>query len=127
MASIKSEAFRREGDLLQLALRQPEYGWLDRVNYLRSLVSTFNVLYPQLQELDFRRDAVRLDLPVYVVLGRHDMNNPSRLPEEYFDRLQAPSKQLIFFEDSGHGMIWQEPDRFHDLMIHTVLPETYRP
>ena len=70
MASIKSEAFRREGDLLQLALRQPEYGWLDRVNYLRSLVSTFNILYPQLQELDFRRDAVRLDLPVYVVLGR---------------------------------------------------------
>ena len=55
------------------------------------------------------------------------MNNPSHLPEDYFDRLQAPSKQLIFFEDSGHGMIWQEPDRFHDLMIHTVLPETYRP
>jgi pimeloyl-ACP methyl ester carboxylesterase len=127
MSSIKSEAFRREGDLLQLALRQPEYGWWDRINYLRSLVTTFNALYPQLQELDFRRDGVRLDLPVYLVLGRHDMNNPSRLPEDYFDRLQAPSKELIVFEDSGHGMIWQEPDRFYDLMVHTVLAETYRP
>jgi pimeloyl-ACP methyl ester carboxylesterase len=64
-------------------------------------------------------------LTAYVVLGRHDMNNPSRLPEEYFDLLQVPSKRLDFFEESGHGMIWQEPDRFHDLMIHTVLPETY--
>lgn len=127
MASNKSEAFRQDGDLLQLALRQPEYGWFDRVNYLRSLVSTFNAIYPQLQELDLRRDAVRLDLPVYLVLGRHDMNNPSQLPEEYFNLIQAPNKQLDFFEDSGHGMIWQEPDKFHNLMIHTVLPDTYRP
>lgn len=49
------------------------------------------------------------------------------LEKHCVDFLQTPSKRLDFFEDSGHGMIWQEPDKFHDLMIHTVLPETYRP
>jgi hypothetical protein len=39
--------------------------------------------------------------------------------------LQAPHKQLAIFEDSGHGMIWQETDKFHDVMISTGLPETY--
>ena len=39
----------------------------------------------------------------------------------------APHKRLYFFEDSGHGMIWQETDRFYDIMINTVLPETYQP
>lgn len=124
--NIRDETYRREGDAIMLMLKQPEYGWLDRVYYLLGLMNTFNVVYPQLQEMDFRVDAAHLDLPVYILLGRHDMNNPSRIPEEYFNLLEAPKKELIFFEDSGHGMIWQETDKFHRLMVETVLPETYR-
>jgi len=124
--NIKDETYRREGDAIQLMLKQPEYGWLDRVYYLLGLMNTFNVVYPQLQELDFRVDAARLDLPVYIVLGRHDMNNPSSIPEEYFNLLEAPKKELIFFENSGHGMIWDEADLFHRLMVETILPETYK-
>lgn len=124
--NIKDETYRREGDAIQLMLKQPEYGWLDRVYYLLGLMNTFNVVYPQLQEMDFRVDAARLDLPVYIVLGRHDMNNPSSIPEEYFNLLEAPKKELIFFENSGHGMIWEEAGLFHSLMVETVLPETYK-
>jgi len=125
--NIKNEDFRHEGDLLQLMFKQPEYGWLDRLYYVLSLVNTFNAVYPQLQDFDLRLDAPILDLPVYLMQGRHDMNDPYWLPEEYFNLLQAPSKQLYFFEDSGHGMIWEEPEKFHDIMINTVVPETYQP
>ncbi len=124
--NIKDETYRREGDAILLMLKQPEYGWLDRVYYLLGLMNTFNVVYPQLQEMDFRVDAARLDLPVYIVLGRHDMNNPSHIPEEYFRLLKAPKKELIFFENSGHGMIWEQADLFHRLMVETALPETYK-
>lgn len=124
--NIKNPEYRRDGDILMLMLKQPEYGWLDRVYYLLGLMNTFNVVYPQLQEMDFRLDAIHLNLPVYMVLGRHDMNNPYQIPEEYFHLLEAPSKQLVFFENSGHGMIWEEAGLFHNLMVDTVLPETYR-
>ncbi|HAE60479.1 MAG TPA: alpha/beta hydrolase [Anaerolineae bacterium] len=124
--NIKDPEYRRDGDILMLMLKQPEYGWLDRLYYLLGLMNTFNAVYPQLQEMDFRVDAARLDLPVYIVLGRHDMNNPYQLPEEYFNLLEAPNKQLIFFENSGHGMIWEEASLFHRLMVETVLPEAYR-
>jgi len=125
--NIKNEAYRRDGDILMLMLKQPEYGWLDRIYYLLGLMNTFNVVYPQLQDMDFRLDAARLDLPVYLILGRHDMNNPYQIPAEYFDLLETPDKQLDFFEDSGHGMIWEEAEKFHDLMINTVMAETYQP
>lgn len=123
--NIRDETYRREGDAIMLMVKQPEYGWLDRVYYLLGLMTTFNAVYPQLQALDFRTDAARLDLPVYIVLGRHDMNNPSPIPEEYFNLLEAPAKQLVFFENSGHGMIWEEAGLFHRLMTDTVLAETY--
>lgn len=123
--NIKNEDYRRDGDILLLMLKQPEYGWFDRVYYLLGLMNTFNAVYPQLQEMDLRLDATRLDLPVYLILGRHDMNNPYQIPEEYFNLLEAPSKQLYFFEDSGHGMIWEQADLFHEILVNTVLPETY--
>lgn len=123
--NIRNPEYRRDGDILMLMLKQPEYGWLDRIFYLLGLTQTFNIVYPQLQEMDLRLDATRFEIPVYIVLGRHDMNNPSQIPEEYFNLLQAPQKQLVYFEKSGHGMIWEEADLFQRLMVETVLPETY--
>ena len=125
--NIKDAEYRRDGDILLLMLKQPEYGWLDRLYYLLGLMNTFNVVYPQLQDMDLRFDATHFELPVYQILGRHDMNNPYQIPEDYFNRLEAPSKQLYFFEDSGHGMIWEEASMFHKIMINTVLAETYQP
>ncbi len=125
MGNMQDDEFRRDGDAILLMLKQPEYGWLDRIYYLLGLMNTFNVVYPQLQAIDFRQDATQLGLPVYIVLGRHDMNNPAEIPTAYYDRLEAPSKQLVFFEKSGHGMIWEENERFLDFMVNTVLRETY--
>ncbi len=122
--NIKNEAFRQDGDILLLMLKQPEYGWLDRVYYLLGLMNTFNEVYPQLQEMDFRQDATVFELPVYIVQGRNDMNNPAQVPEEYFSLVSAPHKELIFFEESGHGMIWEEAEKFHDLMNKVVLDVT---
>ncbi len=125
--NIKNQDYLQNGDAILMMLKQPEYGWMDRIYFLLGMMNTFNAVYPQLQEMDFREDAAQLDLPVYLLLGRHDMNNPAVIPQEYFDRLQAPHKELIYFEESGHGMIWEEADLFHQIMIEKVLPETYQP
>ena len=55
------------------------------------------------------------------------MNIPSQIPEDFFNQIEAPIKQLIFFEDSGHGMIWEEAAKFHDLIINDILSETKEP
>ena len=46
------------------------------------------------------------------------------MAREWFDLLQAPSKQWITFDNSGHRPLFEEPDRFFEVMTGTVLAET---
>jgi proline iminopeptidase len=121
---IKSQDYLQHGDLFARMLRSPEYTLIDKINFARGLMTTFNLVYPQLQDFDFRKDALEFDVPVYMILGRYDSNATPEMAEAYFNKLQAPLKRLYYFEDSGHDMIFQETGKFHDLMINTVLPET---
>ena len=60
-----------------------EYGLYDKVNWFRGVLDTFGVVYPQLWDVDFREQAPRLEVPVYFLIGRHDVNAPPELTEEY--------------------------------------------
>ena len=51
-------------------------------------------------------------MPVYFLLGRHDVNAPTVLAEEYFEVLDAPEKGIVWFENSGHSPWINEPEKF---------------
>lgn len=111
-------------NLLFDSLQGQEYGLLDKVNWVRGLMDTFTTVYPQLYGVDFRMQAARLDVPVYFIVGRWDVNAMTPLAEAYFNILEAPHKKLIWFEDSAHTPLWDEPAHFVDVMVNTVLAQT---
>jgi len=98
----------------------PENSFVDRVNGFRSFLDTFAALYPQLQTIDFRRDATRLDVPVYMVEGAHEARGRVVLADQWFELLDAPSKESIVFEHSGHRTLFEEPASFASLMRRIV-------
>lgn len=98
----------------------PEYGLIDRVNHTRGLIESFTVVYPQLEELDFTTQASKLDVPVYMFVGRQDVNAMPLLVERYFNLLQAPHKELIWL-DGGHGLDGSNRAQFMDVMVNRVL------
>jgi pimeloyl-ACP methyl ester carboxylesterase/small basic protein len=102
----------------------PENSLMDRINGLRSFLDTFSVLYPQIQDVDLRQDASVLEIPIYIVLGEHEARGRAVLAVEWFEMLEAPSKDLIVFEHSGHRPSFEEPAAFTTLMDR-VLEETY--
>jgi pimeloyl-ACP methyl ester carboxylesterase len=102
----------------------PEYGLVDKINHTRGLVKSFEVVYPQLQDLDFTTQAAKLDVPVYIFAGRNDVNAMSSLVEEYVNVLDAPHKELIWL-NGGHGLGGENIDQFVDVMVNKVLAETY--
>jgi pimeloyl-ACP methyl ester carboxylesterase len=101
-----------------------EYGLVDKINHTRGLIRSFEVVYPQLQDVDFTTQAVKLDVPVYIFAGRNDVNAMSSLVEEYFNLLEAPHKELIWL-NGGHGLDGSNLGQFVDVMVNKVLVETY--
>lgn len=98
-----------------------EYGLLDKVNWFRGLLYTLDVVYPQLWEVDFRIQAPALEIPVFFLIGRHDVNAPPDLTEAYYQILQAPKKELIWFERSGHNPWVTEADLFSEVLVDRFL------
>ncbi len=100
-----------------------EYTLLEQLHILGGFMDTFSVLYPQIQDIDFRTQATSLDVPVYLAQGAHEAPGRAEPAQQWFDLLQAPSKTLVTFDTSGHRPLWEQPAEFEDLMA-TVLAET---
>ena len=101
-----------------------EYSLAEQVHTLGAFMDVFTILYPQLQEIDFRVDATQLDVPVYLVQGRYEARGRSELAKEWFEMLEAPHKKMIVFDTSGHRPLFEQPGLFHQVMTETVLAET---
>jgi pimeloyl-ACP methyl ester carboxylesterase len=106
------------------SLKAQEYGLLDKGYWFLGLARTFTTVYPQIYDVDFRTQATKLEVPVYFIKGRWDINASNSLLEEYFAILEAPHKELIWFEHSAHTPSWDEPEHFVDVMVNTVLAQT---
>lgn len=104
-------------------LAAPEYGLYDKVSWFRGVLETLGYVYPQLWEVDFRKQAAKLDVPVYFLIGRHDINAPVKLAEEYMKLLEAPHKEIVWFEHSGHNPWVTEGEEFTRAMVEKVLKE----
>ena len=55
-----------------------EYTLLEQIHNLGAFLDTFTALYSQLQEIDFREQVARLEVPVYLVQGRHEARGRAR-------------------------------------------------
>ena len=62
---------------------------------------------------DFNNTATKLDVPVYLTLGRHDYNCVSTLAEEWYNKLECHDKKLIWFENSAHSPQWEESENWN--------------
>lgn len=64
-----------------------------------------------------------VNVPVYFFTGRYDFTDPVECTERYFNKLKAPTKHIVWFEQSAHFPFFEEPQRFADEM-ERVAAET---
>ena len=101
-----------------------EYTLMEQLHAFAGFFDVFTLLYPQLQNLDFRKDAAHLAVPVYLMEGRFEAPGRLRPATQWFTLLNAPAKHLITFDTSGHRPLFEQPDLFYQVMVDTVLAHT---
>jgi pimeloyl-ACP methyl ester carboxylesterase len=97
--------------LLFSGLLASEYNLFDSLNIAKG--SSFSSRH---MRYDMPRDLLtnewQFNIPVALIMGRHDMVTPTQLAREYFDRIDAPLKAWYEFEESAHFPHFEQPDRF---------------
>ncbi len=63
-----------------------------------------------------------LECPLILFLGRHDTNVSSTVGAEWFATVKAPSKQLVWFEDSAHEVMNEEPGKLLVSLVSLARP-----
>jgi pimeloyl-ACP methyl ester carboxylesterase len=102
-----------------------EYSFIEKASVLRGLIDTYYLLYPQLYDLDLREAVQALDVPVYVLDGAAELRGRRALALEWFDGLEAPTKQLITYENAAHSVAFEQADEVQRLLNETIVPATY--
>ena len=90
-----------------------DYDWLKGFMYSASRLG--NAIF----ETDFT-NTTKLQVPVYFLVGRHDWSLPATVTEDFFNKLTAPKKEMIWFEESGHECLEEEPVKFNKAIIDRI-------
>jgi len=108
--------------LSRIMIGGPEFSMLDLPNILRGTVFATFTMWEQVSALNLVKAAPVLEMPVFFVVGRHDHVIAPETSVAYFDRLSAPSKRLVWFEESAHEPPFEEPTKFNATMVELVRP-----
>jgi proline iminopeptidase len=102
-----------------------EYNFIEKANVLRGLIDTFSLMYPQLYGLDLRERAGRLEVPVWMLDGAAELEGRRAVALDWFEKLDAPSKECVTFEGAAHSVAFEQADEVQRLLTETIVPATY--
>lgn len=60
------------------------------------------------------------EIPIFFMMGRHDLHTPYQGAADYFQQLSAPQKEMFTFENSGHVPFLEEPGRFLVTLVNHI-------
>ena len=101
--------------LLMSGLMATEYNLLDSINVARgSSFSSRHMTYDMPRNL--LADEVRFAVPVAMIMGHHDMVTPTKLANQYFNRIAAPQKAWYELYEAAHFPHFEKPEEFTEVL-----------
>lgn len=102
-------------------LTSPELSLKEKIGTAKGYKVCLSHMWPTIVHYDFIKDCGPFQMPYYIFQGRKDNNTPSSLVQAYYDSIVAPDKDLVWFENSAHGPLGEEPVKFKQLMREKFL------
>ena len=106
--------------LPSLAFR--EYTVSEKFNLWRGKSqSGVSSIWNEITTTDLTIQVTDIEIPVYILAGRYDYTVNYDLQKDYFMKINAPKKGFYTFENSAHSPLFEEPERFIEIMVNDVL------
>jgi pimeloyl-ACP methyl ester carboxylesterase len=104
-------AFRSEsGYYFNAPLLSPEYDRTAVAAIDQGSMLTLSRVLDEFLAVDLK-PVRRFPIPVIMFMGRHDYSTPSAPTQAWLDRVQAPYKKGVWFENSSHLVQFEEPGK----------------
>ena len=102
-------------------LKSEEYSLTDLLGIAIGHKVVLEKMWPEVGSCNLLELAPKQSVPYYILDGKLDNNTPAVLVEDYFNNIKANDKQLIWFENSGHNPLADEPDAFKKCMKNLLF------
>lgn len=99
----------------------PEYTDADLAQIWKGNDFSANALLVDVLNVNLN-DVTAFKCPVFIFNGRDDYNVSSSVAAEWFARVEAPSKSLVWFEHSAHEMFNEEPGKMLVSLVQHLRP-----
>jgi pimeloyl-ACP methyl ester carboxylesterase len=107
------------GAVVSILLNAPECSIMDCLSpfTMRDMKFSCRRMGDEIMGANLLQEISELCVPVFFFTGRYDYTTPFVLVEQFYARLSAPYKKLIWFEHSAHMPHMEEPDKFQRELI----------
>ncbi len=108
------------------AFISPEYSVWDHSLFMKGIDFSSKCLWDEIYRVDFTTRSIDVNVPVFFIEGRHDYTVPSEVLVDYFPFINATrGKDIIWFDESAHFPMLEEPDKFVEVLCQRILQSSY--
>lgn len=102
----------------------PEYTKSDIAAIDNGNLFTLDKILPEFLEVDMK-SVRQFPIPVFMFMGRHDYTTPNQPTAAWLKAVKAPLKKGIWFENSSHMIMFEEPGKLLLTLVNEVRPLTF--
>jgi pimeloyl-ACP methyl ester carboxylesterase len=100
----------------------PEYSLADDVGWIRGQTFSIQTMFPGLMDADLYELGYDFRVPIFFFEGKGDPYCPASVIQDYLEKINAPQKEIVWFENSSHFPFYEEKQEFTDELVHRALP-----
>jgi pimeloyl-ACP methyl ester carboxylesterase len=111
-------------DIFTTPLTHHQYSLKDALAWYRSFGFSIERLYGEMMGYNALKLGSRFEVPILILQGEDDIQAPTICAQEWFDEIEAPSKEFVTLAGEGHAAVLSHPDLFLREMMARLPADT---
>ncbi|MDS0526458.1 alpha/beta hydrolase [Clostridium sp. SHJSY1] len=102
------------------AFKSPIFKSSDILALIKSLKSNESLIQ-FLFDFNLNLESIEYEVPIYYILGENDWQVPYTIAKEYFNKINAPHKDLYIIPNAGHMTMMDQPELFFNSLSEIYI------